>query len=633
MLSSVLIRNPLSLSGIIPDDDGRFSLLVAVVIVYNSVQTHVGVLFTNDTELPYKMILMELFIILLALSGTITLSLVVYGWQRRAQTIGRLFAYTMGCLFIWIVATILEYLAHTLSVKLFWANTGFFGITLLPVFWLLVVIEYTDKQQQWQRYRSWLFVIPIISNLLIWTNRWHHWWRGISALTEATPLFLLVEYDYQFTFYIHALYGYILLLFSIILLLQKMRVTKGIYRRQIALLLTSILLPIISDTLYVLGLSPIPNFNFTPIIFAFSGVLIAVALFRHRFLDLMPVARNKLVENMSDAMLVLDEKNRIIDLNPSMLTILNMESGQVIGSVADSILNEWGMDWGWSWETAVSHQEIMITRDGVQTHYGMHISPLRESEGIATGQLILMRDITRRVQLENDLRLQNEDLEAFAHMVAHDLKNPLTTIMGISELLPLLSPVDDAAEMDEYLHVLQGTAKKMDSIIHALLLLARVRQQEVVVRPLNMAVVVAEVLGRLYYAVDAADAVIVQPDSWPDVVSYAPWLEEIWVNYVSNGLKYGGQPPHLTLGFTPQEDGSIRFWVLDNGDGIDPADYDRVFSAFTRLDETRAEGHGLGLSIVSRIIARLGGSAGVESGENGGSLFYFSLPVTAVENN
>ena len=175
--------------------------------------------------------------------------------------------------------------------------------------------------------------------------------------------------------------------------------------------------------------------------------------------------------------------------------------------------------------------------------------------------------------------------------------------------------------------------KKMSSIIHELLLLAKVRQQVVIVEPMNMAVIVAEVLGRLNAEINAADAVIVQPDSWPDVVSYAPWVEEVWMNYISNGVKYGGRSPHLTLGFDPQDDGMIRFWVRDNGPGINSTDHALIFSAFTRLDSERAEGHGLGLSIVSRIIASLGGSAGVESKTGDGSLFYFYLPITAVENN
>jgi len=95
---------------------------------------------------------------------------------------------------------------------------------------------------------------------------------------------------------------------------------------------------------------------------------------------------------------------------------------------------------------------------------------------------------------------------------------------------------------------------------------------------------------------------------------------------MSNAIKYGGQPPRVELGADWQSDGTVRFWVRDNGQGIAPEDQARLFTPFTRLDQVRARGHGLGLSIVRRIVEKLGGQVGVESGIDQGSLFYFTLP-------
>ncbi len=107
-------------------------------------------------------------------------------------------------------------------------------------------------------------------------------------------------------------------------------------------------------------------------------------------------------------------------------------------------------------------------------------------------------------------------------------------------------------------------------------------------------------------------------------------MEEVWVNYISNGCKYGGQPPRLELGWDrPEGESAVRFWVHDNGDGISPDDQPRLFVPFTRLDHVHVKGYGLGLSIVRRIVEKLGGQVGVESeGVPGrGSLFYFTLPA------
>jgi signal transduction histidine kinase len=105
----------------------------------------------------------------------------------------------------------------------------------------------------------------------------------------------------------------------------------------------------------------------------------------------------------------------------------------------------------------------------------------------------------------------------------------------------------------------------------------------------------------------------------------------VWVNYISNAVKYGGTPPaapRVELGGEVQPDGMARFWVRDNGSGLTQEQQTRLFTPFTQLNQVRARGHGLGLSIVRRIVEKLGGQVGVESsgvpGE--GSLFYFTLP-------
>ncbi|RMG87985.1 MAG: ATP-binding protein, partial [Chloroflexi bacterium] len=115
--------------------------------------------------------------------------------------------------------------------------------------------------------------------------------------------------------------------------------------------------------------------------------------------------------------------------------------------------------------------------------------------------------------------------------------------------------------------------------------------------------------------------------SWPIAVGHAPWVEEVWSNYISNAVKYGGEPPQITIG-AEQEKNYVRFYVHDNGPGLDAQARSRLFAAGTRLAQHRAlKGHGLGLSIVRRIVERLGGEVGVESEPGQGSTFYFTLPI------
>ena len=247
------------------------------------------------------------------------------------------------------------------------------------------------------------------------------------------------------------------------------------------------------------------------------------------------------------------------------------------------------------------------------------------SVGYVVGAVVL--NYRRRVEIQNlALRQMNAELEAFARTVAHDLKAPLGAVMGYADML---EEMIDELEREKILHMLKEIRRSSDTmaqIIEALLLLAHIRNHEVELEVVDMNQVMRLTQQRLGAMLDEYRAEVIQPDRWPRVLGYAPWIEEVWVNYLSNGLKYGGSPPCLEVGATTlATSGDIRFWVKDNGPGIDLQDQPLLFTEFSRLHKKRAEGHGLGLSIVQRIIEKLGGRVGVESTPGQGSTFYFTL--------
>ncbi len=219
------------------------------------------------------------------------------------------------------------------------------------------------------------------------------------------------------------------------------------------------------------------------------------------------------------------------------------------------------------------------------------------------------------------------DLDAYAHTVAHDLKNPLATIYGFATALESYADTLTEERRQEYLRKIVEGAEHMSAIIDALLLLASVRQQnDIPLAELNMSLVILNALARL--PGQLAGVELVKPDSWPAARGYAVWVEEIWANYISNAIKYGGRPPRVELGADRLDNGMARFWVQDNGPGLTPEEQARLFTPFTRLSEKKhIKGHGLGLSIVRRIATKLGGEAGVTSAPGQGSRFYFTLPV------
>jgi signal transduction histidine kinase len=230
-----------------------------------------------------------------------------------------------------------------------------------------------------------------------------------------------------------------------------------------------------------------------------------------------------------------------------------------------------------------------------------------------------------------ELEKRHLESEAFARTVAHDLKNPLSGIIGLTNLLLTDCTADTLPTADsiENLQFIAQAADKMLNIIDALLLLANAsKQKNINTQALDMSHIIIQVTNhRLAYMFKEFHGKVKLPETWPVAKGYAPWVEEIWANYISNALKYGGQPPHIELDATTQADGMIRFWVRDNGPGLSPESQAQLFTPFTRLHQDRAEGHGLGLSIVQQVVERLGGEAGVESTLGEGSIFYFTLPA------
>jgi PAS domain S-box-containing protein len=225
-----------------------------------------------------------------------------------------------------------------------------------------------------------------------------------------------------------------------------------------------------------------------------------------------------------------------------------------------------------------------------------------------------------------ELQARNEDLDAFAHTVAHDLKSPLTSVLGFAEILENY-PALPEEQRAEYLQAIARHSRTMDNIVQELLLLASVRKENVQRSPLDMARIMSEVQHRTADMVEQSGGEVVGPAEWPEAVGYGPWIAEVWINYISNALKYGGDPPRVELGAAVQPDGLVRFWVRDNGAGLTAEERDTLFKPFTRLDQVRARGHGLGLSIVRRIVEKLGGQVGVECPAGGGCSFWFTLPA------
>ena len=565
-------------------------------------------------------------------ASLLALGLAFYAWTRRDAPGAPAFIWLVISSAFWSSFSAL----HIATGHPLWSKLRFAAIASIALAWLVLTFQFTGRDA-WLN-RRWLLVlalIPVITQVMVWVNPYDLMWYRFPF--DANPMeSASTPVRFGPWWWVYSFYSYGLFVGGMLVLIGEFFRSGPLYRLQIGILLIGISFPMATNVAFTLGWLDPTGVDYTAMAFTVTGTLAAWSIFRYRMFDVVPVARDTLIDRMDDGMLVLDAKDRVVDLNPAMQAILNHPEGQVVGrpvqklpALSPELVAEFH-------EAVEGRAEIVIGREGVPRYYDLQISPLRDREQRLTGRLIVMRDVTRLKQAEESLRQSNlkleahvEELDAFAHTVAHDLKGPLSVVVGFSDLLEKQRMSEE--NQQQALSAIQRHSVRMGTIIDELLLLASVRKaEEIELEPLDMAAVVAEVQDRLSRMIEEYEAEIVLPDTWPVALGRASWVEEVWANYLSNALKYGGRPPVVKLGATECTDGWIRFWVQDNGPGLDEAQQAQLFTQFTRLHQVRVEGHGLGLSIVQRIVGKLGGEVGVESAPGTGSRFWFSLRVDLI---
>lgn len=332
------------------------------------------------------------------------------------------------------------------------------------------------------------------------------------------------------------------------------------------------------------------------------------------------MARTKaLLEALPDAAIVVDQCNTIVTSNDAAQCVApeHLQPKQML---------------------AAAWPELHHVIDQGQTLLAVHNRTFSVHQKTSRNQrIILLHDVTpldeRHQKLEaniNKLKKQNAALDAFGHTVAHDLQAPLSLIVGYSEML---YQADDSETLEAYRPIasrLKQAGLTMGDMVKNLLLLSHVDHAEGQAGPTNMDEVIQRAIMRFDFELNQRDITIDVATGLPQAFTHGPWVEEVVANLVSNSIKYiGAENDSPCIRIEASHLGShIRYQVIDNGIGIHPADQARLWEMFNRVKGTPSGGMGLGLSIVQRIITKLGGEVGVESNPGAGSNFWFTLPTS-----
>ncbi|MBT3362738.1 MAG: PAS domain S-box protein [Chloroflexi bacterium] len=302
---------------------------------------------------------------------------------------------------MWLAAYSLGLISIDLETKLLWAKIEYIGITLMPLCLVSFAIFYA-RLQKWQQPKilALLAIIPLVTLVLAWTNESHELiWRNVS-ITPGGPLTFLVK-SYGAWFWIYGSYTYLLLAASSFLLVRKALATSQ--KKLAVAVIAGVLTPWISNILYVLQVRPESGLDLTPYAFAFTALMLLLIIFRYKLLDILPIARSAVIDYMNDGLIILDEHDQILDLNPVAQRILGFTKYEATGKMFGLTALAQTSD-----NSSQAPQELTIDNDGEKQHYDIASTPLDDNSGKYCGRVILLRDISERTNMEARLKLSEQ---------------------------------------------------------------------------------------------------------------------------------------------------------------------------------------------------------------------------------
>jgi len=346
------------------------------------------------------------YVLLLSVTIGVSAANVSVAWRRRSMAGAVPLLLLALAVIEWSLGYAAELMSTTLEAKLVWAKIQYLGIVSVPMMWLVFSLRYTD-QNKWLTHRilALLAIVPLITLALVWTNDLHGLvWRESSV--AASGPFADLRVTYGTWFWVQTAYSYSLLGTATLLLALSFVRSPAPYRQRDGILLLGALIPWVGNVLHLSGLGPWPYLDLTPLLFTISGLTVSWGVFRHRLLDIAPVARNAVVDGLDEGVIVLDSQHRVIDLNPAAAAVLGRTSSSAIGQVVDQIVPGWPGLAGEEDPRSRPQGEIIVGEGQAQRTYGVSTSQLRDRYGDPGGWAVVLRDTTEWKRAERELYRQ-----------------------------------------------------------------------------------------------------------------------------------------------------------------------------------------------------------------------------------
>ncbi len=574
-----------------------------------------------------------MYSLLLLLAALVMIGVGVAAWRGRDVPGSSAFLFLVGSMALWAVAYSLQIAGTTEQTKLFWGNVNHIAVAAVPIAWLAFALQFTGRRQLLTKRRvTTLSVIAVLYILLVWTNPSHGLIResfGVQSGNNGS--LLLIDQVFGPAFWAHAVYGYGLMAVGTLLFAQLFVWAPRVYRRQVGLLLVGAIVPMASNLAFHADLYAPSNFDLTPFSFLVTSVLFFVAMYRYQLLDLVPIARESVIDTLAEGIVVIDQQSRIVDINNAARTILAVGDDSIIGTNVQEVLPAVDIPATPTDENEV-RTDVSYETDKADRRLAVTETALTNVSGTLIGRTITLRDVTEARALQAEVSAQldemvavNRELETFTTAISHDLRQPARTTERYIERVRQSEP-NLSAENEEILAVAQTNAERMQSMLSALLQYSRIDHSDHEFEPVSLEAVVDTATTSLRFSIEDSESTI-SVGELPNVNGVEHQLVRLFQNLISNAISYSGaEPPEISIDATTTETAHV-ITVADSGVGIDADELKYVFELFTRGQQTDpASGTGAGLAMCQKIVERHHGSIEIESTPGVGTEVIVRLP-------
>jgi PAS domain S-box-containing protein len=567
------------------------------------------------------------YVLFLAVTGLIAAACSAFVWRRRSAKGSVPIVLAMLSASFWALMYALSVGSRELEMKLLFENLVWIGRVVVPAAWFLFALQYTrDDHGSSPRWAPLLWLVPAATVVLAWTNDAHGlMWRSVE-LDNSGPAPLL-HFDEGPWFGLYTAYAYVMVLGGVVVLLRAYLQSPQLYRNQAVWMMIAALAPLVASLVQRAGISPLGNLVLSPFGFALTGLALVKGLYSFQMFEVVPVAHRAVIEGMSDAVFVLDGRDRVVDLNHAGETLTGWQAVDAVGQPISSVLPD-----------VVQMLERRLGDAGLddvtigRRAFDLRVSPLGEAGERVSGRIVVLRDVTELRLAKEAAESANRAKSVFLANMSHELRTPLNAIIGYSEMLQEEATDLGEARMVADLEKIQSAGKHLLNLINEVLDLSKIEAEkmELFLESFSVAKLIDDVVASVQPMVEKKGnrLEVLGLAELGEMHADITKLRQALLNLLSNANKFteGGT---VTLAGT-REGEWIELAVSDTGIGMTAEQVERLFQPFTQADASTTRkygGTGLGLAISRRFCQMMGGDVAVTSEPDRGSTFMIRLPA------